>query len=340
MTMTGQPRRITFDQLLELVHHDPKKAQAYFIVSEGNQPFSVDQAINPALVDFGTEEPIETLDDLRARGSFFISIGNALGRRNRKADYRRIVAGLNDGSAPGSWVAEGDSWFHYPLLQPDDIVETLLARKQPVWTIAGAADELADMVAVPAYKDAIRTVAASVLIFSGGGNDMLGGGQLEKRLKTYRRGDLPGDMLNASFDAGIDAAIAHFNALFDDMKRHHPDVFVITHGYDYAVPMSGKGKWLYPVMQDKRFPNTDFMWDVVKLMVDRFNARLGAAARDHRSRTGGLSYHVDLRNTVVRKGTSLSKTLPLWHDEIHPGTKAFRRLTTKFARQIDRILNP
>lgn len=348
--MAKAPERITLDELIRLVADNPKKAEAYFMVVEGDRPFAVNQVINPELVDFQTDVSITTLEDMRARGSFFISLGNEIGRRNRQADFRKLIGNLDKwlkGPPPRrTWVAEGDSWFHYPLFEPDDIVETLLLKakkKTAIWTIAGAADELADMVAIPAYKDSVRGWKSEVLIFSGGGNDMLGGGdELAKRIRDFKPGDLPADMPNAEFDAGIDTAIGHFRTMFEDMTRHHPGVHVFTHGYDYAVPKAEGGKWLYPVMRDKGYPNPEFMWKVVKEMVDRFNVRLKKLAAEHRAGSEGgkaKTFYVDLRNTVVKKTASLSEASPHWHDEIHPNSKSFARVASKFAREIDAVLS-
>lgn len=336
--MSQAPRKISYEALQKLIVDKPEEAEAYFIIVEGDKPFSVHYIPNPDLVIL--PDSMDSVDELLARGSFAISLGNAFGRWKRQGDFRKLVNFDLDkylASDPKNFTcaAEGDSWFHYPVVKPDDAVEILLARKIPVWTIAGAADELQPMVDIPAYKNAIRRAKAKILLFSGGGNDMVGNGDLAKRLNAYKAGMQAKDMLNKNFQNGITAAIKLYRKLFETMASEHRDVWLICHGYDYAIPMKekGKGKWLYPHLKDKGCPNEKFMWDVVKEMVNLFNNELADLATGFEK----VKY-VNLLNTIVPAGTAYKDALEAWHDEIHPKSAGYEKVATKLEGALADVL--
>lgn len=332
MAKTPAIQPLTLSQLMALCYSDPEKARAYFTAEPGEKPFSIHYAIKPELIHAATPPEIAEVNRQLAQGNVFwpvmLAAANALGQANRQADYRKIVAA--DKNQP-RWVAEGDSWFHFPLTQPDDIVETMLKKKRAVYTIAGAGDEIRQMMSPAAYRSALRDTGAKVLLFSGGGNDMLGGSpdNLAKLLPAFKPGMKPEEALTSKYNAQMQTAINHYRSLFADMKTRFPDVWLFCHGYDYAVPRKG-GKYIYPAMEKKGFPDAAFMWSVVKLMVDRFNSALANEA----GKAGGRIRYVNLRNTVAKSSASYSEAKPFWHDEIHPTTASFVKLAAKFEKQI------
>ena len=323
---------VTLSQLMVLCYSDPEKARSYFRAEPGEKPFSIHYAIKPELIYRATPAEIAQVNQQLAQGNVFwpvmLAAANAFGQANRQADYRKIIAADKD---QPRWVAEGDSWFHFPLTQPDDIVETMLKKKRAVYTIAGAGDEIRQMLNPAAYRSALRDTGAKVLIFSGGGNDMLGGDpdKLAKLLPAFKPGMKPDQALTSKYEAQMQSAINHYRSLFADMNSRFPDVWLFCHGYDYAVPRKD-GKYIYPAMKKKGFPDTGFMWSVVKLMVDRFNAALAHEA----GKAGGRIRYVNLRNTVAKPSASYAEAITHWHDEIHPTTASFTRLTAKFGKQI------
>ncbi|MDZ7600685.1 MAG: SGNH/GDSL hydrolase family protein [Hoeflea sp.] len=331
-TPAPQTPTVTLSELFVLCYADPDRASAYFQAEPGEKPFSIRYTIKPELIHAASPAEIAQVNTQLAQGKVFwpitLAAANALGQANRQADYRKIVAA--DKNQP-RWVAEGDSWFHFPLTEPDDIVEIMLKKRRAVYTIAGAGDEIRQMLNPAAYRSALRDTGAKVLIFSGGGNDMLGGDpdMLAKLLPAFKPGMKPEDALTSKYTAQVQTAIGHYRSLFADMKSRFPDVWLFCHGYDYALPRKG-GRYIYPAMTQKGFPDAGFMWSVVKLMVDRFNQVLAAET----AKAGARIRYVDLRNTVAKPNATYTEALALWHDEIHPTTASFSKLTAKLDKQI------
>lgn len=331
-TKAPPPPKLTLHQLQVLCHTDPDAAARYFTVAPGEKPFTVRYRIRPELISDREPREIEKINEELVAGKvmwpLFLNAANATGRANRQADYHRLVE--KDPSAP-RWVAEGDSWFHYPVVEPDDMIEVMLERKRPVYTIAGAGDEISQMISPAAYRTALRATGGSVLLFSGGGNDMLGGDpdNLGKLLKPYKKGMKPSEVVSDKYALPLERAIGCYRSIFADMKTLFPDRWLFCHGYDYGVPRKGGG-YVYPAMADKGFPDDGFMWSVVKVMVDRFNAALSDAAK----KAGGRIRYVDLRNTVAAKSASYETALSAWHDEIHPKSAGFRKLADKLETAI------
>jgi len=135
-----------------------------------------------------------------ARRSGIESAERVLARRSRK----RVAAFA--AASPGTIVAEGDSWFDYPL---SDVLEELEDRHGwDVRSVAHAGDRVEDM----AYDDrqlsklerALRKVhdenrPLKAVLISGGGNDIAG--EEFAMLLNHKRSGLPA--LNAKVVAGL-----------------------------------------------------------------------------------------------------------------------------------------
>jgi hypothetical protein len=187
-------------------------------------------------------------------------------------------------------VADGDSWFSLPKFRVKlptvggtgfDLVRALEARGTfEVISVAYWGDTIHEIAKRADYMNAIlgeqlqgRQVDA--LLLSGGGNDLLGEGGLSRVLKVpsvagksaadYVKTDALGRILRRAIeDYGIILANARANP-----KTATLPIFV--HGYDYAKPM--KLIWLEDPMDAVGVPNMDVKRDIVRVVMDAFNAR-------------------------------------------------------------------
>src|SRR5262245_2611461 len=118
-----------------------------------------------------------------------LPLANALSRARRLIQYRfrRRFGG------PGPvLVAEGDSWFEFPILL-DDVLDHLM-REFAVLSLAAAGDLLSDMAADDEFSEAIATEGADFFLLSGGGNDMLHDGRLSEFLNRFEDGMTENDV--------------------------------------------------------------------------------------------------------------------------------------------------
>ena len=278
------------------------------IVPDESSYFRPKVIYDPAMVDMG-----DTLQ-ARQRAALALPGFNALVRMLRRGQFElKLLSGY---SGP-IIVAEGDSWFTYPLL---DVVGAL-NNTYAISHLAAAGDTLEQMLEQDEYLDETQRVQARILLISGGGNDALGGGELKTHLRPFDSMLTPAQHVKSSYAALLDGAIQRFDQIFRRVAREAPGVVAICHGYDYVIPNGGK--WLGEPMRQIGIVNPKFQRDIVKAMIDRFALALGRLA----ARYPHVVF-LDIRGTVGDKE---------WADELHPNPAGFAKVAHKFDGAIKRI---
>ena len=228
----------------------------------------------------------------------------------------------------GTIIAEGNSWFNLPDiagLVPPTLVD-ILAATRPIDNIAHWGDTLAQMVMAGEYAPYLATGKVEHFLFSAGGNDALGGGNLAAYIRQRESGD--NDPANAplyvkpSYYAMADGVEAVYRALLSNVRTLSPSTVVVIHGYDYCLPRK-EGSWLGGPLRFRGFDpvfQRDFARAIVRVLVDDFNIRLERLA----SSFVNVEY-VDLRGAADEDE---------WWDELHPKRAAAK----KYAQRIgDRL---
>ncbi len=100
--------------------------------------------------------------------------GRVLRRRLRSLDRATLAP------SPHVIVAEGDSWFEYPIIA-DDILDHLIRARTPqgqpkylLHSQAAGADWLSNMIYQEEYIEALSRYQPQTFLISGGGNDLIG----------------------------------------------------------------------------------------------------------------------------------------------------------------------
>jgi hypothetical protein len=218
-------------------------------------------------------------------------------------------------------VAEGDSWFLHPLIE--DTINFLLkgSARVAVWNTACAADTLQTM------WDDRRTFMEywhyiywqierpTVMLLSGGGNDLLSDGALYFMLKDYQSGMTPADLIDKpKADQNIATVMGLIKSIKAEINRDFPSIKLLVHGYDYPVPKNDK--WIGKPMKKRKIP-AGMRRSVVKVFMDLYN--------DELKKTVSAANYVDLRGIVP---------LSEWYDEIHPNKAGFKRVAAKIRTAI------
>ena len=242
-------------------------------------------------------------------------------------------------------IAEGDSWFDYPL---NDVLQILEDdHGYDVESVAHKGDRVEDM----AYSDGqleefvrrleklLRNGAPipRAILLSGGGNDVAG--DEFRVLLNHKASAIFG--LNDSVVDGIIkerimtsylTLISMINRICENRIGHRLPILV--HGYDYAVPdgrgfLGGwgflPGPWFEPGFREKGFIDRQEMMMIVRELIDRFNDML----KDLQTKFENVHY-VDLRGTLSTAGNYQDD----WDNELHPTEEGFKKITSKFARVI------
>ena len=250
-------------------------------------------------------------------GDLGVRFFNWASRRRRAARYRRRVEG---GYAGVRIVSEGDSWFQYPFLL-DDVIDHL-SEPYAVFSLGGAGDLLADMVAEDELTGAIERERPDVFLISGGGNDLLGDGRLKTLLKPFRPGRAADKYPNDQFKSALETVEALYRGLFERLTRQFPGLRILCHGYDHAIPANGP--WLGKPMNAIGIEDPDLQAAIVTVLIDRVNAMQERLAADF---PGGVR-HVDCRGLVGPK---------FWDDELHPTDAGFGTVAARFEAVIEDV---
>ncbi|MGD2035995.1 MAG: hypothetical protein PVF73_13110 [Bacteroidales bacterium] len=263
--------------------------------------------------------------------------------RIRRGDYSKII------------LAEGDSWFEYPLFITDIIDHLNRSRKKyAINSLAYGGDWIANILYEQEYIEKLSLLSPDVFLISGGGNDIVGGYRMAQLI--HRRKEVPaiieadldsnegkikfaGICLNKDFFALMKLFKLQYKLLFTSIEKEtekFKNLKVITQGYDYAIPSSkigfgiarplinkltGNGEWLQTPLLLRGYLNQKEQAAVVYGMIHYFNEMLIEVGGNYKN-----VYHIDSRGAVTGKG---------WYDELHPRSVEFRRIASVYEKCIE-----
>lgn len=296
---------------------------------------------------------------------------NRLSRKNRNREYYcKIRRGFRAGPGNKVILAEGDSWFEFPLFI-SDIIDWLGERPDyAIYSLAYGADWLANIMYQGEYIEGLPVHDPDVFLISGGGNDMVGGNRLTTMLLSPLRekhkiadpplawqqqvkqsaGSLADEIiegkryLSVEFTAFLNVIRLQYELMFSNILTKYPNLMIITHGYDYAIPddaihcgwnifrmhqpvvnrVAGTGKWLFDSMMLKGITDREMQRKIIRTMIYDFNEMLIRIASKPDYQT---VYHVDCRGVCSGPGD--------WYDELHPHSRIFRRIAIAYQKCID-----
>ena len=262
-------------------------------------------------------------DPLRARADLGLGFLNGAARARRR---RRFERRLRAGDPAPVLIAEGDSWFQFPVWV-EDVVDHLSANFN-VCCLSAAGDELHNMAILkPEYADWVARLTNDgrqlrALLVSGGGNDLVGE-QLSGMLRRFTPG-LPaaGYIDTEGFRARMARLESGYRTIFATVRRRWPNLPILVHGYDYGRPLPDQGfqvpprdGWTGSPMRANGIADSALQLAIVRALIDRFNDMLSSLAEQFPA----ISY-VDLRGVVGDD----------WRDELHATDSGFGRVAARF----------
>lgn len=238
--------------------------------------------------------------------------------KKRKKKYKKMI---KNGYSGPKIVSEGDSWFLYPVMV-DETIDHLFDR-YAIYSLGAAGDDLKEMISQDQYIPAIQQESADIFLISGGGNDVLG--KIASNLKKFNPEYSASDYPNDHFTEVLDELISMYRTIFTGVSSQFKNVKTLCHGYDYAVP-GIKGDWLAkPMKKELGIIDNQLQRDIVKVLVNRFNERLSALAKEF----GPQVVYVNCRNSVPDDNE--------WYNEIHPSSDGFSNVAGRFFEVIECI---
>ncbi len=225
-------------------------------------------------------------------------------------------------------LSEGDSWFQHPMLA--DIIDHI-SKFYPVHCLAAAGDTMRNWARDGKIFEAVEQYKPSILLLSGGGNDILGDSFrtfLAEKFEEAPEGEKFERFFNDVFLAELDALIEIYKTVFSWFQTNYPDVQILIHGYDYPRPLatdSTQKSWLGKYLTEKKITREKDRTAAVHYMMDQFNERMETLAAKFPDQV----YYLDLRG-IVRDDQ--------WSDEIHPNDDGFQDVAQRFILKINELL--
>ena len=227
-------------------------------------------------------------------------------------------------------LALGDSWFPYPL---NNLITPLYtALEQPTVYVIGENGARADELCQGSWLDNFRKMLVGhpsirLACISAGGNDFAGIGDLDDKI-------LAPDCSNAtSLDACYRAAQPQvvfaavgqaYRTILATVAGIRPDLPVLVHNYDYAVPngktLPGLRSWLKLPMDNDRVPGAGaplggLRREIVRDLIDQFTLTLDSL-ESMQPRVG-----------LIWSAGTLSDSD--WANELHPKPAGFNKLVNE-----------
>lgn len=253
----------------------------------------------------------------------------------------------------GYLIAEGDSWFDYPLY--DEITEKLEDDYNYRIESAASWGDTADNMLYTEGKDGKKLVkkfeklkdegrVPRAILLSCGGNDIAG-----DRFSVFlghARSPHPGldvPVVDAVFARLADTIVGLVGALKElGLQSFKKDIPVVIHGYGYAVP-DGRGflrtsifsgPWLAPSFDEKGYDTLAARLPIVTTLIDRFNAMQQNIAANV-PKVAYVNARPVLSSSLVNDEYKRS-----WANEIHPTDDGFGAVATLFHTAIQQFPLP
>lgn len=308
---------------------DEEELQQYF-TAEYDPEFGLSPklAINSEKVDVTGLDGDPNL----TQGNLGLGFLNKVYQNRRRHQFEKQ---LKDSPEKPVILAEGDSWFEYPLWLEDTV--DYLNRDYNVFCISAAGDELRGIVADAEYKDYLelltseKNLKVQAILLSGGGNDIVGEYLLEY-LKPYDANLSAEEHITSAFDDKLQKIGQYYRQAITQINQEYSELPILIHGYDHTNPLPPDHDkrtlkvppilgWLDKWMRKKGIVEQQIQRDIVRVMIDRFYQQLINLISDDNVRNVHL---VDNRGAVQNA----------WFDELHPNDAGFAQVGKRFKEQL------
>jgi hypothetical protein len=286
------------------------------------------------------------MSDVAAYKNFRQQVASDLANRitaHQQAIATGIPAAQPAATTPLVMLADGDSWFDYPLygvfLQSTDVIAQLPAFFQLppyILNLAHYGDATTTTLGVSRYNMLASQLRDpkngrfDAILFSGGGDDMVGD---QFRLWLHDHSTTPdiGQALNSQAFADILGIVQNsYQDLIQLRNNCAPGIPIFTHCYDFAQPNGAGacgnliGPWLYPSLRER-----GWMTDTSPAQVAIAAPIIVGALQQFNLMLTGLA-KVPTNNLIVVPTQGTLATTE-WANELHPNPGGFFKIAAKFA---------
>lgn len=272
--------------------------------------------------------------DLRYRRTFDRELEKEIDRY--RSQTPKLFASATQGKKPRTILVEGDSWCRYMIgFAFPWHLEKLDNKRNHVNNVASPGDTASEMLSGKKARRLRRDIKRGpgrnrkydVIIFSGGGNDLLANGQFSQYLNPYQPGMTASQVIHASnLRKKLDLLEEYYLKLIQMRDQESPQTKIYLNAYDFAqasgIGVCGRDGWLEPHLLDAGVPDS-LHEDVVAEFLSRFERKLNSISKKHGN---------DDIIVINTQGTLSSDD---WENEIHPTKNGFKKIAKKFQAQLE-----
>lgn len=237
-------------------------------------------------------------------------------------------------------VAEGDSWFAYPshwiIGKPPNLLSHISGwtkGKANFYCMASNGDEAVDMVSGPEkhklvdvlrwHTRAKKRKPVDLLLFSGGGNDVVGENDYERFIKPASPGSKARDYVQIGrLNRKVKQISLAYQELADIRDHYSPTTVIVTHTYDYPFASLQGANFLGGLIKTKAWMKR-FM-DAInvpeKLQTQVIRIVMDAMAEET------LKIQSARQNFIVAETRRTLLDRNDWLNEIHPTKEGFKAI--------------
>lgn len=248
------------------------------------------------------------------------SLNNAA-RRARRLQFDLMK---NLGLGRYTLVAEGDSWFQHPI--EVDLIDALSCASYGyrIRSLGAAGDWLQNMLEQREFVSAIREESPDAFLFSGGGNDVVGGSLFGLLKDGAGATEAENCIDNPHLDSEMQRLETMYRRVYRFVQEAQTGLPMFVHGYAHPDP----GRKYYILFLDWGLDDTlaarhipQALRDrVAAIIIDRFNDMIAALANEL-----PRMHYVDFRGVVDKDD---------FVDELHLNSIA----AMKAARHFDQVI--
>lgn len=250
-------------------------------------------------------------------------------------------------------LAEGDSWFTVGAIPSSNLLYELRLKKRTVILNLGyPGDTLANVAQLSANPEFVRRLTHpnwasdwDAVLLSGGGNDLIDRAGDLIRARPGRAGRQAADYVDAdalaAFAEEMKTAYRSIVALRDGAASPNRGKPIIVHTYDYPTPRPAPATflivpftrpWMHPVFEARQVPKSLRIAVAAQLLDALAEALL--ALEDELP-----AFHVvDTRGLLQRADVDARGNSGDWLNEIHPNVDGYRKIASRLAARLHRVL--
>lgn len=229
-------------------------------------------------------------------------------------------------------LCEGDSWFALPFrINLIDQIDSM--AELAILNLASNGHEILQIMS-GSQKQKLRQClkekeyAFHLLLFSGGGNDIVGENLLPLLKRKTSNMSWQDCIHEERLARRVEQLRLAYKDLIDIRDDCRPECTILTHGYDYPIATGIGflmfGPWIKPYMEQMNIKNPEDQFNITKSMIERFNTELSKIATT--------------TNNFIHASTPNTLTAEEWGDELHPTSVGFKKVANKLKPKLKLLL--